>query len=413
MKNKERILLLILACINFTHIIDFMIMMPLGTYLMPLFKINPQQFSFIVSAYTFSAGICGFIAAFFVDKFDRKSVLLLGYIGFIAGTFACAFAPTYELLVAARIFAGSFGGLIGAQVLSIVGDVIPFERRGTAMGTLMAAFSVASVVGVPVGLFLAAEISWHAPFIAVGLIGLVVIPLVYFYIPSMTGHIQKLAHKPSPFAVITNIINDANQQRGLLLMIILQLGHFSIIPFIAPYMVSNVGFTEHQVTYIYLVGGALTFFTSPMVGKLADKYGKFIILSIFIVLSAGPVFLITHMPPIPYYYVLVVTAFFFIFSGGRMIPAQAMITAVVTPQQRGGFMSINSSVQQLASGAAAMLAGAIVTTNETGQLQNYNYVGIVGIVISLFSIIIARNLKTVGNTVEESPQPVAVNVPAE
>jgi predicted MFS family arabinose efflux permease len=376
-------------------------MMPLGTYLMPLLKINPQQFSFIVSAYTFSAGISGFIAAFFVDRYDRKNVLLLGYIGFIVGTFACAYAPTYALLVAARIFAGSFGGLIGAQVLSIVGDVIPFSRRGSAMGTLMAAFSVASVVGVPVGLYLAAELSWHAPFIGVGLIGLIVIPLIYFFIPSMKGHIQNISQRPSPFSVITNIRDDANQQRGLILMIFLQLGHFSIILFIAPYMVSNVGFTEHQVTYIYLVGGALTFFTSPMVGKLADKYGKFIILSIFIVLSAGPVFLITHMPAIPYYYVLVVTAFFFIFSGGRMIPAQAMITAVVTPQQRGGFMSINSSVQQLASGSAAMLAGAIVTTNESGQLQNYNYVGILGIIISLMSIVIARKLKTVDTTTKD------------
>ncbi len=403
--NKERILLLILACINFTHIIDFIIMMPLGTYLMALLKINPQQFSLIVSAYTFSAGISGFISAFFVDRFDRKIVLLLGYIGFIAGTFACAFAPSYEWLLAARILAGSFGGLIGAQVLSIVGDAIPFERRGAAMGTLMAAFSVASVVGIPAGLYLAAELSWHAPFIAIGLIGLIIIPLTYFYIPSMRGHIQQQANRPSPFSVITNIVKDANQQRGLLLMVILQLGHFSIIPFIAPYMVSNVGFTEHQVSYIYLVGGALTFFTSPIIGKLADKYGKYTILSIFIVLSAIPVFLITHMPAIPFYYVLIVTAFFFIFSGGRMIPAQAMITSVVTPQQRGGFMSINSSVQQLASGFAAMLAGAIVTTSANGQLQNYNYVGIIGISISLFSIAVARKLKTV-DTPETHIQPV-------
>ncbi len=403
--NKERILLLILACINFTHIIDFVIMMPLGTYLMNLLNITPQQFSFIVSAYTFSAGISGFISAFFVDRFDRKTVLLLGYIGFIAGTFACAFAPSYEWLVAARILAGSFGGLISAQVLSIVGDAIPFERRGAAMGTLMAAFSVASVIGVPAGLYLAAQLSWHAPFIAIGLLGLVIIPLTYMYVPSMTGHIQQAGQRPGPLSVITNIAKDANQQRGLWLMVILQLGHFSIIPFVAPYMVSNVGFTEHQVSYIYLVGGAITFFTSPLIGKLADRFGKFVVLNIFILLSAIPVFLITHMPPTPYYYVLVVTAFFFVFSGGRMIPAQAIITSVVTPQQRGGFMSINSSVQQLASGAAAMLAGAIVTTSANGQLQNYNYVGIIGIIISLFSIVIARKLKTV-NTPEKSIQPV-------
>lgn len=393
--NTNKILLLLLACINFTHIMDFMIMMPLGTFLIPLFKINPQQFSFLVSAYTFSAGIAGFIAAFFVDRFDRKWVLLFGYTGFIVGTLACAVAPSYEILLATRILAGTFGGLIGAQVLSIVGDVFPFEKRGAAMGTLMAAFSFASVAGVPVGLYLAATFSWHMPFIAIGGIGILVIPLVYYFMPNMKGHIQQYDYKPSPWLVVTNIIGDRNQLRGLLLMSALMLGHFSIIPFIAPYMVSNVGFTEHQISYIYLIGGGLTFFTSPLIGKFADKHGKFKTLSLFIILSTIPIFLITNMPAIPFYYVLIVTALFFVFGGGRMIPAQAMITSVVLPQQRGGFMSITSSVQQLSTGVAAIVAGAILTTNAQGQFENYQYVGYLGIIISLSCIHIARKLKSV------------------
>ena len=142
MKSKESIILLLLAAINFTHILDFMIMMPLGNYLMPYFNISSQQFSMLVAAYTFSAGISGFLAAFFVDRFDRKRVLLVGYSGFLVGTLFCALSPTYSILLLSRIVAGMFGGLIGAQVVSIVADIVPYERRGAAMGIIMAAFSV-------------------------------------------------------------------------------------------------------------------------------------------------------------------------------------------------------------------------------------------------------------------------------
>jgi len=291
---------------------DFMIIMPLGSYLMPLFKINPQQFSFIVTAYTFAAGIVGFSAAFFVDRFDRKKVLLTGYAGFIIGTFACAFAPSYLLLIAARIFAGAFGGLIGAQVMSIVADSFPFERRGKAMGIMMGAFAFAAAIGVPSGLFLAKNFGWHFPFIVIGSIGVVVFVLVSFKIPNMIGHIQLAEHRPSPWSVITNIKKDKNQQRALLLMITLMIGHFSIIPFIAPYMEFNVGFTKDQVTLIYFVGGVVSIMTSAFVGSMSDKHGKLKVFTIFALLSTIPVFMLTNMPREPYYLVLIVNAFFFI-----------------------------------------------------------------------------------------------------
>ncbi len=395
MTKKEKILLFLLACINFTHIMDFMIMMPLGNYLMPLFNINPQQFSLIVSAYTFSAGIIGFSAAFFVDRFDRKKVLLLGYSGFIIGTFACAFAPNYEFLVIARIVAGGFGGLINGQVLSIVADSFSFERRGRAMGVLMAAFSFASAIGVPTGLFLAKFFGWHISFVLIGSIGLLIIPFVYIYIPDMISHIQERINRPKPIQVILNIVKDRNQRKALLFTCVLMIGHFSIIPFIAPYMKFNVGFTDDQVTLIYLVGGIVTMITAPFIGIMADKKGKLKTFTLFSLLATIPVFLITNMPVIPYYIVLVVNAFFFIFIGGRMIPAQAIITSVVPPQQRGGFMSINSSLQQIAVGASAMLAGFIIQKTPSGELLNYHYVGYIGIVLTIICVFLARRIKSI------------------
>ncbi|MFN3940735.1 MAG: MFS transporter, partial [Chitinophagales bacterium] len=239
MNKNERLIVILLASINFTHILDFMIMMPLGPQLMRIFEITPAQFSILVAAYTFSAFTSGLIAAFFVDRFDRKKVLLFGYTGFILGTLGCAVAPDYITLMSARIVAGLFGGLIGAQVLSIIGDIFPFERRGVAMGALTAAFSLASVVGVPIGLFLANITSWHAPFFLVGGLAIIILILVFRFIPSMDTHLENYTPKKF-FHVYTNIIADPNQQRALLLSIIMMLGHFSIIPFIAKYMVSNV-----------------------------------------------------------------------------------------------------------------------------------------------------------------------------
>jgi predicted MFS family arabinose efflux permease len=393
--KKEQLILLILACINFTHITDFMIMMPLGPQLIRIMHISPLQFSYLVSAYTFSAGVSGFAAAFFVDKYDRKKVLLTGYIGFIVGTFACAFSPTYHLLLASRILAGTFGGLIGAQVQSIVADTFPFERRGKAMGTLMAAFSVASVVGVPLGLYFATVYNWQYPFMIVGALGLIIIPLVYFYIPNMVDHIQKHETKPNPFAVITNILSNTNQLRALMLTSTLMFAHFIIVPLLSPFMVANVGFTEHQLTYIYLVGGTLTIFSAPLVGKLADKYGKHSVLTAFSFIALLPLFFITHIGFVPLYVALTITAGFFVFSGGRMIPSMALVSSVVTPQQRGSFMSINSSLQQITTGLAAFIAGNIVIKSSEGPLLHYNWIGYISIVATFACILIARKLKPI------------------
>jgi predicted MFS family arabinose efflux permease len=290
MQKNERILLITLAAINFTNIMDFMIMMPLGPQLIRYFDITPQQFTLLVSAYTFSAGISGFFAAFIVDRFDRKSFLRFLFFGFLVGTLACGLAPTYELLLTARIFTGVFGGVLGAIILAIVGDVIPFEKRGQAMGMIMAAFSVASALGVPFGIFLANMFSWHAPFIFLAIFGLPVMFLIWKYIPSITAHIHNKDVRPNPIAILRAITSDPNQRKAITLMMVLMFGHFSIIPLLSPFMVSNVGFEEYQLTYIYAIGGILTIFSSPLIGKWADKYGKRKIFTIFISLCVIPIF---------------------------------------------------------------------------------------------------------------------------
>ena len=386
MDRNERVLLILLASVNFTHILDFMIMMPLGNFLMPHFNISAQYFSLIVAAYPVTAFVSGLIAAFYVDKYDRKKVLLFAYTGFIVGTIACGIAPGALLLMAARILTGLFGGLIGAQVLSIIADTFPYEKRGRAMATIFMAFSMASVFGVPLGLYLARLISWHAPFILIGILGIALMPLLRKYLPSVKGHVQSDKEKTSIIEVFASVFRNRSQVMALFLTGGLMFGHFVIIPFINPYMEFNVGFTKDQTPLIYMVGGVCSFISSSFIGKMADKYGKLKIFTICLLLSLLPIFLITNMPSIPFYYVLAVFGLWFTFSTGRNIPAQAMISTVVDPQERGKFMSFNSSFQQLFTGMASIIAGLIVVRDEAGRIYHYEWVGYLSIAI-VFSML--------------------------
>lgn len=368
---------------------------------MRLFDINPSQFGIIVSSYTFAAGFTGLVGAFFIDRFDRKTALLFNYIGFSIGTILCALAPTYEWLVAARIVTGLFGGVMGALVMSIVGDVVPEFRRATAMGIVMTSFSVASIFGVPFGLFLADLAGWHMPFYFLGFMGLIVSGIIYKVVPSVNTHMTK--ERPSPVQVIKNVFGSKMQVRALIFMFVLILGHFSIIPYISPYLVANVGFPESYLKYMYLLGGAATIFTSPYIGRLADKYGKPKILTIIALISLIPVLAITNMPHVSVWIVLTSSTMFFIFISGRMVPSMALVTSSVTPQHRGSFMSINSSAMQLASGTASFLSGLVIAKSAGGEILNYSYVGYGAVVFTLAAILIARKIEPVSQEVKVNP----------
>ena len=393
MAKRETWIIVLLAAINFTHILDFMIMMPLGNYLMPFFDITPRQFSFLVGAYPITAFFSGFAAAFFVDKHDRKKILVFAYLGFLIGTLACGTSPTYGLLLGSRILTGLFGGLIGAQVLSIVADLFGYERRGAAMGAVMSSFAIASTIGVPLSLYLANIFTWHAPFIFVVLLGAGIVLLVIKYIPSMDGHIQEKDDTRHRFHVLLNVVRSREQSLALVFSALVMMGHFLIIPFINPYLEFNKHYSKDITPLIYFFGGIASFCAALILGKVSDRVGKLKVFSWAVFLSFGMVWIITNLPSLlPFSIVLLFFALWFIVATGRAVTAQAMISNVVRQEQRGSFMTFNSSVQQLGTGIASLLAGFIVTKDSTGRLYRYEWVGYISIVVLLLGLILGRYL---------------------
>lgn len=397
LKRHELILLLLLAIVQFTHIIDFMIVMPLGAQLMKLFDITPGQFSFIVTSYALAAFVSGLLSALFIDRFDRKTALIFLYIGFTLGTLACSITESYYLFLSARMLTGAFGGILGALVLSIVGDQIPLSRRGRAMGIVMTAFSVASVVGVPTGLYLAATFRWSTPFLVTGLLSGIFCVVMFFALPSMRGHLRDKKEQSSdaPFKAFKDILGDNNQLRALLFNIVLMLGHFTIIPFIAPYMQLNIGFSDYQITYIYLVGGLLTVFFLPFFGRLADRYGYVRLFTFASVGALFSIFAITNLPAVSIPIALIATSSFFVVSSGRNVPALSLVTSVVKAENRGSFMSVRNSINEASLAVSSLIAGMIVTEGADGTLEHFNYVGYIAMSMTVVAVFLARKVKVV------------------
>lgn len=376
-----------LAFVNFTTILDFMVMMPLGQQLQDFFNLNPDQWGIVVASYTITGAITGFSSAFFLDRFDRKSLLLALYCGFTLGTFWCGIADSYEMLVTARAFTGAFGGIIGAVVLSIVGDLIPLERRASAIGIVSAGFSAAAALGVPTGLYMGSLWSWRAPFFAIGFTAIPVFLLLLRYIPKMDAHMGRPLSFVQNLKVIGSFFKDVNQRNALVFFCLLIFSHFTIIPFVAPYMQLNVGFEEMELVYIYFSGGLVTLFTAPIVGRISDRWGKQRVFITMLILSCIPLYLITNLGPSEILIPLIITTFFFITINGRLVPAQTLAMSTAHPKERGTFMSVKTSVQYLGSAIASLVAGYVVEKNvSTGQYEHYDTLGWIAVGGSLLTL---------------------------
>ena len=390
---NRKLALYTLAGVNFTHIVDSMLIMPLGDIFIDLFKISAQEYSLLVSSYAFAAFFSSLFGVFFLDIFDRKKGLLFLYTGFAIGTFLCAFAESYIMLLSLRFLTGLFGGLIGAMVLSIVSDLFKFKERGAAMGVLMAAFSAAAALGVPIGIYLAAKGDWQLPFFILGLVGMLISVFIFFTFPKLTGHFDALEKDRSIKNVVGAISGDLNQLNALAAGFILVLGHFLIIPFISPYMIKNVGLTQMEISYQFFFGGLFTVVTSPIVGKLTDRFGVMPILTTMMLLSFIPTVLITHLNIVPLWYAIFISTLFFIFGSGRMIPPNTIITAAAPTSNRGSFMSIKSALQQLAIALAAIISGAIITVGPEKTFINYEWVGYLSILFGTITLFMIKRLK--------------------
>lgn len=389
-KQKERFFLFSLAGIQFTHILDFMIMMPLGPDFIRELNINTHEFGLLLSSYTFAAAIAGVFATYFVDRFERRALLLSLYSCFIIATLICGLAPDYHSLFIARAFAGAFGGILGSLVQTIVADSIPFERRGKALGTVMSAFSVSTVAGVPLSLFLAQQIpflGWRAPFIFIALASTVILYLGYRNIPKIAGHLGH-AQEGSRFRQVWNVFTAHQHMRAFVFMALIMMTGFSVIPYIALYLTSNVGVENSYISLIYLCGGVATLMTSRIIGYMADHYGKVRMFRTLAMISVIPLLVTTHLIPVPFWVVLINTTAFFVLVSGRMIPAMAIVSQVVDAKIRGTFMSLVGSVQMLASGLASVVAGAVITIGADGKINHYNLVGYGAVFCGLLTFIL-------------------------
>lgn len=370
-----------------------MLIMPLGDIFIKTFAINAAQYSYLVSSYAIGAVVSSITAFLYLDRFDRKAALIFLYAGFAIGTLLCGFANSYVVLVSLRFLTGLFGGVIGALAFAITSDLYPFKERGKAMGILVGAFSAASVLGVPFGLYLAATHSWRTPFIGLGIIGFIILGLIIWQFPSIRTHLDEQSEKPSVGRTISLLISDRNQLNALLLGSVLVLGHFMIIPFISPYMIRNVGFTQMEITNIFLFGGMATVFSAPLVGKLTDRLGVIPVFTVAILLSFIPTVAITHMGPKPVWIALIFTTLFFIFGSSRMIPANTIITASVGNENRGSFMSMKSALQQLAIAMASIISGLVVYINKEGTYSRYEILAYLSIFFCLICIYLITKLK--------------------
>ncbi len=352
-------------------------MMPLGLQFIKALSINAHEFGLLLSAYTFAAAIAGVFATYYVDRFERRDLLLRLYVFFMIATVACGFAPNYHLLFVARACAGAFGGILGSLVQTIIADSIPFERRGKALGTVMAAFSVSTVAGVPLSLFLANRIEslgWRAPFLFIGLISGLILYIGYRNIPKISGHLHH-PQEGSRFRQIYEILIAHHHLRAFVFMGLIMITGFSVIPYIALYLTSNVGIANSYISLIYLCGGVATLLSSRFIGHMADQYGKVKIFRVLAIVSLIPLIVTTNLEPVPLWVVLINSTAFFILISGRMIPAMAIASQFVEPKIRGTFMSLVGSIQMLASGIASVLAGVIVTITADGKMEHYNIVG--------------------------------------
>ena len=390
--ERERLFLLTLAAVQFSHIVDFMVMMPLGPFLMQGLGIDTRQFGLLVASYSFCAAASGLLAAGVIDRFERKRAMLFVFALFALATLACGLAPSYATLLAARGLAGLFGGILGSMVQTLLADAIPFQRRASAGGVVATAFSVSTVAGVPLSLWLAEAWGWRAPFLLIAGSGVLIWIAGCFWLPVLDGH--RAGDGPRhPLAAIGQVLGDANQRRSMLFSACVIFSGFTVIPYLTVYSIGNAGVLASQIPVIYLAGGLATLFTARLIGRWADRVGKLRAFRWLALAAMAPILALTHVHDVGLAGWLPGSIAFFVLVSGRMIPAMALISSAVDPAWRGAAMSLNSTVQSLAMGAASSLAGFVIAQGADGRFTGYPLVGYVAVAAGLLSMALAGRVR--------------------
>ena len=392
----QKFIIAMLALLQFTVILDFMVLSPLGDILMKSLDIIPARFGLVVSSYAFSAGISGILAAGFADKFDRKKLLLFFYAGFIIGTLCCATANSYTMLLIARIVTGLFGGVIGSVSMAIMTDLFEVHQRGRVMGFIQMSFAASQVLGIPIGLYIANACGWHAAFTMIVIAGVCIFLLAFFRMKPVDKHLAIQSDK-HPFLHLWHTLSNKRYQTGFTANAFLSIGGFMLMPFGSAFLINNVNITQEQLPIVFMATGIASIVIMPLIGKLSDKIDKY---NLFVFGSAVAIIMVliyTNITPIPLWQVILINMIMFMGIMSRIIPATTLTTSVPQMKDRGAFMSINSSLQQMAGGFAAICAGLIVTQpTKHSPLQHYNTLGyVVSLVIVICAFLVFRVYKMV------------------
>jgi predicted MFS family arabinose efflux permease len=390
--SQQIFAIVILSLTQFTVILDFMVMSPLGDLMIKSMGLTPAQFGFAVSAYAFSAGASGFLTAGFADRFDRKSLLMFFYVGFIFGTLLCGLTSSYVMLLSARIVTGIFGGVISSISMAIVTDLFPLEQRGRVMGFLQMGFGTSQVLGIPIGLYVANIWGWQSPFLMIVCLASAIWIGILTTMPAVKKHLEFHASR-NAITHLWNTIANRDYRTGFLAMSFLTLGGFMLMPWGSAFAVNNLGVTAEELPVLFMAAGVATLFVTPLIGKLSDRFDKFTLFTWASLFLAVMIVVYTNLTPIPFWLLIVINVVLMMAIMSRVVPAISLATSLPDPEDRGAFMSINSSLQQLSGGAASGIGGLIVVQKTThSPLEHYDTLGYVIVGVLLIAIFMLRRV---------------------
>jgi len=351
--------IVLVALVQLVNVLDFVMVMPLGQDFARALAIDESRLGLIGGSYTAAAAVSGLLSARFLDRFDRRRALAVAMLGLVCATAAGGLAVGLPSMMAARIAAGAFGGPATSLSLAIVADVVPPERRGKAMGVVMAAFAVASVIGVPAGLAAAQAGSWRTPFFALAIIGLTVVFYAVSQLPALRLHLQRGAVVATP---TLTLLKRRDMQLMLASAGAMTLSIFMIVPYVRSFLVNNYGYPEDRILYLYLAGGIGSFLVVQFTGRAVDRFGStpVALLGTFMVTSC---LLVGFLPDHPVLPVMVVFVAFMSTASLRGVPMSALSSKLPAPHERAQYMSLQSATQHIASSIGAIGAAQILASD--------------------------------------------------
>lgn len=382
--NYQILLTVLFSLTLFTIVVDYLTLPALSAILLSELQISTAQFGLLVSVYAFSAGISGFLATTFADRFDRKRLLVIYYAGFLLGMFLCAIANSLVVLIAARIVTGFFGGVVASICFAIISDLFKIDQRGRVMGFIQMAFAGSQIGGLPLALYMANQFNWQLIYWVLFIFGLLLLGIFFFKI-NPTNHHLLFDFQENSIRHALKVGYNSTYWMIFLNNLLIVLGDVIFMTFSAAYVTNNLGLSLEQLPLLFGIGGAATLIFGPIWGQLSDRYGK---LNIFIIgsgLAIAMILIYSNIGQVHAWLIILINTLLFIGINARMVTSTAMATIVPEPKDRGTFMALDASLQQLAGGIAASLAGLIVFQSAEGMIYRYPLLGMIVTLLMLLT----------------------------